>query len=347
MSEEPVLPGHPDAAEDLPRDAAMRSAGAMLRQIRESAGIDPVVVANALKITPQMLEALEQDRYQALPDLAFARSLASSICRNFSVDPGPVLSLMPQARPTELPTPASGINAPFHSAGERPAATLPRYITRPLTVVVALFLLGSLVLWLWPTLPIRLGEAPADVRTVRTDLPSGLDAEEHWLTEAPTDAAGQPQPTDEQPVETVLPAADEPMQAEAVEEALTSPAEMDDEDLGQDLGSAPVPESAAGDPAEAGAAGASDDDATAETVPVAEDDLVIEASGESWVSVSDATGRMLFNRLLEAGETARISGSRPLSVTIGRKEAVTVYVHGEPFDHRSMGNASVARFKVD
>ena len=362
MSEGVDRSDRPEADPGQRVPAAARSAGAMLRQIRESAGIDAVVVASALKITPQMLEALEQDRYQALPDLAFARSLAASICRNFGVDPEPVLAQMPQVHTAELSTRQRGINAPFHGAGDRPMALLPKYISRPLTVVVALFLLGSLLLWLWPTLPIRLSDAQPDAATVSSETPLGAEVDGGRLVATPVAPAEPQQQPDPDPTPAPAPA-DEAANVDAAEEAAVSDAGDDSaqaaaaddaaaqssaagDDVPQDLAAAAAvpsgPDSDAHDDASA-----PEQESMAAATPVASDDLVIAASGESWVSVRDATGKALVNRLLEAGETVRISGDKPLSATIGRKDAVTVQVHGEPFDHLALSNSSVSRFKVN
>lgn len=356
----------PAAAESQQAAATARSAGAMLRHIRESAGIDAGVVARALKITPQTLEALEQDRYQALPNLSFARSLAASICRNFGVDPEPVLAQMPRVHAADLATPERGINAPFHGAGDRPMALLPKYITRPLTLVVALFLLGSLLLWLWPTLPIRLSDTHPDEQMVTSATPFGTEADNGQVIETPV-APAEPLP---QP-DAALAQADEQAEVDAAEEAAVTDGGTAGAEVGQAHAEAlaqpdPTDDSGAGDGMVGSQATTTDappapeptpdadvghaDEATTEpgaATSAASDDLVIVASGESWVSVRDATGKALFNRLLDAGETARISGEKPLSATIGRKDAVTVLVHGEPFDHRSVSNSSVSRFKVD
>ena len=52
------------------------------------------------------------------------------------------------------------------------------------------------------------------------------------------------------------------------------------------------------------------------------------------------------DRVLAAGETVGVSGDAPLSVTIGRKDAVDVTVRGQPFDHRSLSKTTVSRFQV-
>ncbi|MBP8929433.1 MAG: DUF4115 domain-containing protein, partial [Ottowia sp.] len=70
------------------------------------------------------------------------------------------------------------------------------------------------------------------------------------------------------------------------------------------------------------------------------------AKAETWVTVRDAAGKQLINRVLAAGETVGVSGEAPLSVTIGRKDAVDVTVRGQPFDHRSLSKTTVSRFQV-
>lgn len=144
----PLTPGEPASAP--------ASAGAMLRQLRESAGVDAGVLASAMKVSLQKLEALEHDRFDQLPDLTFARALASAICRAFGVDPAPVLARMP-ALAAELRPPTSGdVNAPFRAGGGAGAAAWSGAFSRPLVVVIAVLLLGAALLWLWPTWPIQL-----------------------------------------------------------------------------------------------------------------------------------------------------------------------------------------------
>lgn len=77
-------------------------AGLLLRQYREAANLHLVTLSAALKVSRAKIEALEADRYDDLPDVAFARALAMSCCRYVGKDPEPVLALMPShaAQPT-------------------------------------------------------------------------------------------------------------------------------------------------------------------------------------------------------------------------------------------------------
>ena len=293
MSERETVPA---SLHEVPDSGAPRSAGQMLRELRESAGVDPALLASAMKVSTQKLDALENDRLDLLPDVTFARGLASAICRAFGADPAPVLERMPVSAPGLRP-PEQNINRPFRRTGDRPTPVLATSFSKPLMMVVGALLLGAAALYFLPTLPIQLG-APAPAQTsaegvVREDV-------------GPTPAV---EPT---------PPAEMPLGAASAEQVLPPSA-----------AAAPAAPAA---PAPAAAAGG---------------ELVqFSAKAETWVTVRDAAGKQLLNRVLAAGETVGVSGDAPLSVTIGRKDAVDVTVRGQPFDHRSLSKTTVSRFQV-
>ena len=283
---------HPTGAAPLEAVVAPTpaSAGAMLRAMRESAGVDAGVLASAMKVSLPKLEALEHDRFDQLPDLTFARALAAAICRAFGVDPAPVLARMP-AIAADLRPPTTGeVNEPFRGGGDGVGAGGSAF-SRPLLAVIAVLLLGAALLWLWPTWPIRLG----------TPEPA---------SEPVAAAAESPDA-----------AASEPMPAEAPQAAAPGATEV-----------APATPTTTATSAGEGAP----TDAL----------LGLRASGESWVTVHDAHGKPLINRALNAGESVALNGDAPLSVTIGRKDAVQATVRGQPFDLKGLGHSTVARFQV-
>lgn len=282
---------------------AEASAGAMLRHMRESAGVHAAVLASVLKVPQQKLEALEADRLEELPDVTFARGLAAAICRAFGADPAPVLARMPAAG-HGLRAKEADINQTFRRVGDRPKPMLSSGPSKPLMIIVGLLLLGAALLWLLPTLPIQLG-APSPT-------PNADGSVSETVTPGPPVAA----------VEPTAPA-EPPATGASVEQssggASTGPASA--------LTPA-VPASAAQ------AAGAGDQL------------IVITASAETWVTVRDAAGKPIINRAVAAGETVSATGTLPLGVTIGRKDAVTVKVRGKPFDLSAISRSNVARFQV-
>ncbi|UUZ68449.1 helix-turn-helix domain-containing protein [Polaromonas sp. P2-4] len=77
-----VLAGHPDTDSadagfnsSLGMTQQQPSAGTLLRDAREAAGLHIATLAVSLKVPVKKLEALEQDRFDLLPDLVFARWL--------------------------------------------------------------------------------------------------------------------------------------------------------------------------------------------------------------------------------------------------------------------------------
>ena len=71
------------------------TAGALLRQYREAHGFQVDTLAQALRVSPAKLEALEADRLGDLPDAMFARALTLAVCRQLKTDASPVLALLP------------------------------------------------------------------------------------------------------------------------------------------------------------------------------------------------------------------------------------------------------------
>lgn len=143
------------------------SAGALLRQARESAGMYIDVLAGVLKVPVARLQALEADDYAAFPDAVFMRALASSICRVLKADAAPVLALLPQGAPIQLP-PDRAINTSFKDSGRRSGkaiGSLDQPKSRVMAVAVGALLLGALAV---AFLPLDMGtgnENQAEVST--------------------------------------------------------------------------------------------------------------------------------------------------------------------------------------
>lgn len=98
-----------------------RSAGALLREARESRGLHIAALAATIKVSPRKLDALEGDRHHELPDATFARALASTVCRALKVDPAPILERMPASttRLSTLEDGGEGLNARFEERSSR------------------------------------------------------------------------------------------------------------------------------------------------------------------------------------------------------------------------------------
>lgn len=122
----------------------------LLQQSREAAGLHIAALAAALKVPVKKLEALEAGRYEELPDLTFARALASSACRHLKIDPGPVLEQIPFGRTPALGDTPNTINAPFKPAQERATTSAVEWLRRPAVLASLLLVLAAAGLLLAP-----------------------------------------------------------------------------------------------------------------------------------------------------------------------------------------------------
>lgn len=122
----------------------------LLRQAREGAGLHIAALAAALKVPVKKLEALEAGRYDELPDMVFARALASSACRHLKVDPAPVLEQIPAGVKPVLGDGGMAINTPFKAASGGAPANPVGWLSRPAVLVALALMLGALVLVFLP-----------------------------------------------------------------------------------------------------------------------------------------------------------------------------------------------------
>ncbi|MBC5766690.1 helix-turn-helix domain-containing protein [Ramlibacter albus] len=318
------------------------TAGQLMRQAREAAGLHVATLAVALKVPVRKLEALEEDRYDLLPDAVFVRALASSVCRTLKIDAQPVLERLPQVATPRLMHRDDGINAPFRAPGDGPQQAWPEQVSRPVVLTVIALLLGAVVLIFLPSR----NEEPV----VTTAKPAS----------APAPAPAAPAPAEPPPAANVAaaPAAMPGVAASGAGPAGATPPPAPVLAPSTNLSVVPAPAApvapalpmassstprmaASAAVAAASAAPA----ASAATGPVS-GVVVFRATGESWVKVTDAKGTTVFQKLMTAGESAGASGALPLSVTVGNAKTTTVEVRGQPFDVAPHLQGNVARFEV-
>lgn len=138
---------------------SLPSAGEMLRNAREAAGLHIAALAVSMKVPVKKLEALESDRIDLLPDAVFVRALASSVCRALKVDPAPILERLPHVVAPQFQVADRGINEPFRDQQNWVKSSVLDILKKPsallvlglLTCAVLVFAIPSLQLPGWLT----------------------------------------------------------------------------------------------------------------------------------------------------------------------------------------------------
>jgi cytoskeleton protein RodZ len=295
------------------------TAGQLLRQAREAAGLHVAALAVALKVPVRKLEALEEDRLDLLPDAVFVRALASSVCRTLKIDPQPVLDRLPQTAAPRLIQDHDGINTPFRAPSDGAGPSWFDQLSKPVYLAVFALLLAALVVIL---LPATQGDETAAAKSdmIAAPVPVVIPAAP---VEPPAPAAAPAEPAPAAAVASPAPA----VPAAPAVQAKAAPVEKS-------------PAAAAVPPAPVAAA------APATAVPAAGGLVVFRTKGPSWVEVTDAKGVVALRRLLSAGETAGASGALPLAVTVGSANSTEVQVRGQAYDLTPVSRDNVARFEV-
>ena len=149
-----------DAKVDMPgQDQQLEiTAGCMLREARESKGLDVAVLAASLKVSVKKIESIESGRFDLLPDMVFARALAFSICRNLKIDAEPILEQFPPSIAHNLKSDESGINTPFHASHGDSRFKALQGLSRPVAIFSAVLILAALTLYAFPLIyPTKVG----------------------------------------------------------------------------------------------------------------------------------------------------------------------------------------------
>ena len=303
------------------------TAGALLRDAREAAGLHIAALAVALKVPVAKLEALEADNFSALPDMVFVRALASSVCRTLKIDPQAVLALLPQGEGPRLSAGDVGLNAPVKGfAGRSSAAPFKGAGSRSFVWAVGLLLIGAALMMF---------------------LPRGLDADLSALLKQPETTTKIPMPTGNVAQEISVAVGAEQRVPSAAPAAAAAAAAAAAVGVGVELpaGESIKPAGIASHPIVLPSVEAS----APSSAPAADAPsgvLAFKARSESWIQVRDAAGALVLQRNLAPNELVSVSGVLPLAVVIGRADATEVFVRGKPYDIGPVSRENVARFEV-
>ncbi len=303
----------------------------LIRRARQAKGLSLESLASTLKVTPAKLEALESGRYQDLPDLAFARALAKTVCRYLDIDPGPVMATFPSAQPPNLSA-SEHRGVPFKDSKARlnldVGGGVPwALVFKPQWLAPICILLAAVVVYFWPAqVPwldewvARLQSSPAVVAPAASAA-TALPADLAQLNASATEVASS-EPTE--PVSAQVPVPDASASQPQVPEAASAASAAAQPSAGASAVSVPAPS----------------------PVPVVKGALQLQATDGSWVEVRDASGAKVLFRQMAMGELVGVDGKPPLSVKIGNASGVRLSYQGQPIELAAFTRNNVASLQL-
>ena len=282
------------------------TAGGLLRAAREKHGLHIAALAAAMKVAPRKLDALENDRWNELPDATFVRALALTVCRTLKIESRPVLDLLPPAEIMALRSVGEHLNAPFQAATYRSAGALAGLAIRPMVWAAGVLMAAALAVYFVPEAWFK-SAAPAVVVVPSPAEPAAPAAP---ASAAVADTPALPARAASAPLETLAAPSATLVQASA----------------GETVFSAPPPSSL-----QAVAAGGA---------------LQLRTSEPSWVDVRDGRGQVLLSRIVQPGETIGLDGAAPIRLTVGNAAATQLSFRGQAVNLTASTRDNVARVEL-
>lgn len=281
--------------------------GAYLRARRLALGLTHADIAHVVKLPPRRIEALEDERWNELPDGPFLRGFLRNVARALDLD---ATTLMDRVDDSLIRSrnPESILVAPAAMPVTLPRRNGPmddRHGGRTLVFgAFAFAVAAALIAWSGTESFERLiHRGDASARTDPTQPPRPVTARTE-LTAVPKTAAA-PAPT-----AVATPAPTTSLEAAAQTSAQTPT------------------------------------QAQPQTQPSADVALVFHFNEDSWVEVKSADGRVLMHRLNVAGSDQQVDGEAPYSLIVGNAKGVALRFHGQPVDLGPYTRDQVARLTL-
>ncbi|TAL54782.1 RodZ domain-containing protein [Pandoraea sp.] len=298
--------------------------GRELKEAREQRGLLIEDVSARLKVSASKLKALEGGQWEHLPEMPFVQGLVRGYARLLEVDPAPMTeALRPFGRRAAIDIPPPSPNAP--SIPRSPArfrspvgnAAGPRLAW----VVIIIIALGVAILWFGSRRHSE-REASASVASAPAAQGGGDAASEGVASDSP---AGQ-QTVAGSVASVVMPSTQNA--SPALASVVQTPASEPVTKQADTAAAVSVPDAASSTQVQTG-------------------QLRLQLSGDSWVEVRQSDGKVVFSRLLHAGDQQDIAGTPPLKVVIGNTAGVaSLQYDNQPVDVKTRGNGNVARLTL-
>lgn len=302
--------GSDEIAVDEVSSTSLPAVGEQLAAARQARGLDVLDIAQALKLGPRQVEALENGDWQGLPGQTFVRGFVRNYARLVQIDPAPLMMQLDGV----LEKPVSGLSVPQSRPASMPLTGGSAASRRDRAVMLTgggLVLLAALVYFL---------------------LPNDLSA---WRenTQGLLDSLARKEEPATPPAETAAPAPEPVFPPGATPQQVMNP---------QALTPADAPPPAV---AEDGSAPALN---VAKSAPVANaPQMRFVFDKESWLEVRDRNNKLVFSQRMAAGVEQVLSGEGPLSLVIGYAPGVKLYWHGQPVDLGPHTRGDVARLVLE
>lgn len=284
------------------------SIGKALSEARARLGLSIADVANSIKFSPRQIEALENDDFSQLPELAFVRGFVRSYARLLHMDEKVLLNALPPAHQQLSSVQRDLADVPV------PALQNRRINLFWLSAALGLAVVLGIGVWLLQDKPVHKKTLESQIaippQVVSLPVVSATSAVTaiSAVVSPPVPLAATPVATS--PAKSYVPAAT-PQPKSSVSVATSKPQNTP---VGDGAGQGTI-------------------------------HLVFEA--ESWVEVKDRYGKILLKQVNPSKSEQWVNGRPPFSLVIGNATKVQLYYEGEKVDLQEYTDVEVARLILE
>lgn len=319
--------------------------GQLLREGRERKQLSVRAVADALHLSTDVVEGLEEERFEDLPPLTFVKGYLRAYAGLVEVPPETVMAAFESLGVDEEERVPSPVPDTQVAASGHPSALF------WMVLVVLLAAAAFAAWWLRAPAPIT-DNAPAEQAGTAAGSANAperpeVGADSGVDSGAPTPAAGaetMAQPTKD------APAAAHPDAGGASAKTGGPKGNAPTEAVQPQASDTPAAGDTQGETGPETQLAAADDGAPAQDSASAErsgaaDALTLTVSGESWIEVRDADGKRLLYGLIQGPVSRHVAGQPPFSLVIGDADRVQLVYQGEDVPLQQFTKGNVARFQ--
>ncbi len=289
-------------------------------------------ISQKLHLSKQIIQALESEDYTQLPVAAFVCGYIRNYAKLLKIPPEPLLEYYKNNRSDDALNPELKIIKGREVPGSSIIGSTLSVIVKPLLslLIILVLAMGGWKLWGYLSSNFLNNtddqsiELEAISQDVETDIEK-MNADASVLLLPKLDGSY------DSPEEDTAISQDEGS-------LLTEPAENSLLTEGS-TSSSEISSLAAGNPSPG----------STESTPemVVDNQLILEFSGNSWVSIKDANNKILAMGLKKAPKILKLEGKMPYKVFLGDARVVKVSLSGKVFDHaKYINEKNVARFNV-
>ncbi|GGP39270.1 membrane protein [Shewanella algicola] len=311
------------------------TAGAILKAAREAKGLSIETVATQLHLRPRIISDIEQDIFDNIASTTYVRGYIRNYARFINADLNDIQLCLSHQLPEIVPPAMQSFSRKTTHQARNSRLNLVTYLI--LAVLIAMF-----VLW-WVQKSSLLTNIDVSMPTVE-EIAAEADMPEPQQI-IPTEQTDDTQATMDDGTAVDVNAEQASVAASAEIDAVTNNLEQ------PNASNIAMPASSLTPAANSTLNQASTEsivnlESTALSVSGTEGLLTIQLSGDCWINVTDANGKVLVDGVKTAAKSVEVRGTKPFKVILGAPQVASISLDGDQVSLAEFANGRVARLTL-